>query len=83
MDELGRSGRIDHGNIGMVTNDIFRRYGYVTNNNRGHPARTWDGICSIMRDGIGMSCQDIVDGSGERAPGGRATGGTTTRESQS
>ncbi len=83
MDEFRRSGRIDHGHVGLAPNDVLGRDGHPPHHNQGIPPGTRDDIHPPMRDGARVSRQDVVDGSGIRAEGGGADGGATEGESES
>ncbi len=83
MDELGGSGRIHYGHIGLATHDLFGRDRDVTRGNKGLSTDIGNDLHLSMRHGIGMSCQNILDRSRIRAAMCRAHGRAATGKSQS
>jgi hypothetical protein len=83
MDEFRRSGGIDHGHVGLAADDVLGRDGHAPHRDQGIPPGPRDDIHPPLRDGLGVSRQDVVDGSWIGTEGGGADGGTAEGESES
>ena len=83
MDEFRRSGGIDHGHPRLAPNDVLGSDSHPPHHNQGIPTHPRDDIRPPVRDGIGVSRQDVVDRSRIRTPGGGPSGGAAEGESES
>jgi len=83
MDELRRSGGIDHGHPRLAPDDVLGRDRHPPHHYQGVPTHPRDDIRPPLRDGLGVPRQDVIDRSRIRAPGGGAAGGAAEGESES